>query len=130
MDKLKQNAGDVQMDFNKILESNQLFDIELNINKQNVNGVLGASLLYWYVYLDSLPIVKKLLEKGADPNQTDIHGRSPLEVGAYYGLFDICKILLEYGARIDEYCIRRAKHGWNGKCQTEVLKLLEEWQNK
>ncbi|MBP1917527.1 ankyrin repeat protein [Lederbergia galactosidilyticus] len=107
MDKLKQNAGDVQMDFNKILESNQLFDIDLNINKHNVNNeVLGANLLFWHVYLDNLLIVKKLLEKGADPNQTDIHGRIPLEVGAYYGLFEICKVLLENGAKIDEYCIR------------------------
>jgi|SRR5699024_1237743 len=119
------------MDFNKILDSNQLFDIELNINKYNVNNeVLGASLLYWNVYFDNLLIVKKLLEKGADPNKTDVYGRSPLEVGAYYGLFEICKVLLENGAKIDEYCIRWAKHGWNGKCQNGVLKLLEEWQNK
>lgn len=119
------------MDFNKILESNQLFDIDLNINNYNVNNmVLGASLLYWYVYWDDLLIVKKLLEKGADPNQTDAYGRSPLEVGAYYGLSEICKVLLENGAKIDEYCIRWAKHGWDGKCQKRVLKLIEEWRNK
>ncbi|MEC5424305.1 ankyrin repeat domain-containing protein [Virgibacillus sp. C22-A2] len=120
-----------QLDFIKILESNELNQIDLNINKYNVNNkVHGASLLYWNVYLNNISIVKKLLELGANPNQKDSYGRIPLEIGAYFGFYQVCKILLESGADIDENCVQRAEHGWDGNKQVEILKLFEEWQSK
>lgn len=42
--------------------------------------------------------VKRLLEEGADPNETDEHGLTPLHLVALYNKPEIADILLQHGA--------------------------------
>ena len=46
-------------------------------------------------------MVDLLLEKGADPNSTDCHGRPALIIVVETGQPDIVKLLLDYGANIE-----------------------------
>ncbi|CAK1544926.1 unnamed protein product [Leptosia nina] len=43
-------------------------------------------------------LVEKLLQAGADPNNTDKHLRSPLHLAACRGYAEVVKILIKYGA--------------------------------
>lgn len=42
--------------------------------------------------------VKRLLERGVDPNARDSSGKTPLHWAAYVGSYHIAKMLLDYGA--------------------------------
>ena len=66
------------------------------------------ALLFSYrsvLYIASLTgypqIVSLLLDNGADPNQKDIHGWTPLHRAALWGYVDIAKMLIENGANIN-----------------------------
>lgn len=46
--------------------------------------------------------VRKLLQNGADPNQYNKEGWTPLTVAAYQrGRSEICQLLIDYGAHVD-----------------------------
>ncbi|MCM3570494.1 ankyrin repeat domain-containing protein [Neobacillus mesonae] len=125
----KNRQRDSQMDYIKILNSNDLLMLDEYLNNHNVNEKVNCeSLIYWAVFNNKLPFVKRLLELGVDPNQRDALGRSLLEIGSYFGFYEVCKALLEKGARIDEDCFRRAENGWDGNRQSEIIELLHEWQ--
>lgn len=118
-----------QMDYIKILDFNDLKKLDEYLSDHDVNEkVNGESLIYWAVFNNKIPFVKRLLELGADPNQRDALGRSLLEKSSYFGFYDVCKVLLEKGAKIDEDCFRRAEKGWDGFRQNEIIELLQEWQ--
>ncbi|WP_339216991.1 ankyrin repeat domain-containing protein [Ornithinibacillus sp. FSL M8-0202] len=126
--------GEVQRDPDRnlmnLLESNNVDELVSYIDEHDVNQEInGASLLYWAVFLNQAQIVKKLLELGADPNKKDLHGRSPLEVGAYCGFYNVCKLLLVFGAKT-EGALQRAEEGWNENYQEEIVKLIQDWKNK
>ncbi|MGH7144568.1 MAG: ankyrin repeat domain-containing protein [Planctomycetota bacterium] len=56
----------------------------------------GESLLHEYVSLNDWREVNMLLSHGADPNLRDRQmGRTPLQMAAALGSFDVCKSLLE-----------------------------------
>ncbi|AIF42144.1 ankyrin repeat domain-containing protein [Virgibacillus sp. SK37] len=117
--------------FMEILESNNTSKLAEYVKNHNVDHEInGNSLLYWAVYMNQIQIVKELLKLGADQNKKDLYGRSPLEIGSYYGFYEVCKVLLENGVMVDENSLNRARRGWGGNRQSEILKLLEEWQNR
>jgi hypothetical protein len=87
----------------------------------------GQSLLYWAVFYNQLEFSKKLIEIGADVNQKDSFGRSPLSVSCFFGFIDLARLLLKNGAVIDFTCMDSAYYGWDGKIQTEILNLLSKW---
>lgn len=125
-------SGEVQRNPDRnlmnILESNNVDELVSYIEEHDVNQEInGASLLYWAVFLNQVQMLKKLLELGADPNKKDLHGRSPLEVGAYFGFYKVCHLLLEYGAKT-EGALQRAEEGWQDNYQKEIVKLIRGWK--
>jgi ankyrin repeat protein len=56
------------------------------------------SELHIAAYEGDVERVKKLLEKGANPNIQDEVGRTPLRNAAFKGHVDVVKLLLEHGA--------------------------------
>lgn len=118
-----------QMEYIKILDSPDLIKLDEYLSKHEVNEkVNGESLIYWAVFHNNLPFIKRLLEIGADPDQRDSLDRSLLENASYFGFYDVCKTLLESGAKIDDNCFRRAENSWDGFSQSEIIELLHEWQ--
>jgi hypothetical protein len=59
----------------------------------------GDSLLA--AYYGQAGAVSLLLARGADPNQTDAKGQTPLAGVAFKGLIDIASLLVAAGARVD-----------------------------
>ena len=45
--------------------------------------------------------VRELLERGANPNTRDEHGRTPLHAAAYHGHAEVARLLLEHGADVN-----------------------------
>jgi ankyrin repeat protein len=45
-----------------------------------------------------------LLIKGIEIESKDVDGRTPLMNAAYYGHVEICKLLLDHGAKIESKC--------------------------
>lgn len=79
--------------------------------------------------MNDLDTVKKLLDdKDVDVNETDQIGRTLLQIACYFGFYEVCKVLLERGANVDDESLRRAKYGWDGYRQSEIIELLHEWQ--
>ncbi|MBD7937613.1 ankyrin repeat domain-containing protein [Cytobacillus sp. Sa5YUA1] len=119
---------DSQLDYIKILNSNNFKKLDEYLNNHEVNEkVNGESLIYWAVFNNKLPFVKRLLELGADPNQLDTLGRSLLEIASYFGYFEVCKAVLEKGANVNENCLQRSRYSWNSQSQNEIIELLNEW---
>jgi len=55
----------------------------------------------WAVMSGDIRDVESLLASGANVNETDSHGWTPLMHAAFYGLHDIAIILINGGASID-----------------------------
>ncbi|KAN0139370.1 hypothetical protein V8E53_002871 [Lactarius tabidus] len=51
-----------------------------------------------------VPIVRRLLELGADPNIPDNKYKTPLHQTASRGWLEVARLLLSYGAKVDENC--------------------------
>lgn len=58
----------------------------------------GWTFLHWAAFNGHIDIVKLLIEKHANVNVTDKHGRTPLYLSLRYGYEDIVETLLEHGA--------------------------------
>ena len=84
-----------------------LLERNADVNLQNNRGatplfeVLDDSLQGKGVVVD---IVRRLLEHGADPNirASDNSGLSPLHLASQKGLLEVVRLLLSYGAKVDE----------------------------
>jgi len=85
--------------------------------------------LFKAVYLIDIAKVMELLnDQNVDVTETDQLGRTPLQIACFIGFYEVCKKLLEKGARIDEDCFQRAQNGWDGFRQNEIIELLQEWK--
>eukprot|EP00758_Cryptobia_borreli_P006834 Tbor_TRINITY_DN5210_c0_g2::TRINITY_DN5210_c0_g2_i1::g.16210::m.16210 len=62
-----------------------------------------ATMLHWACYNGSLDIVKILISFGANPNQTEIDGKTPLHWAAFEGYYEICKYLLNKAPNINPF---------------------------
>ena len=117
------------MDYLDLLDSNDAEGLVGYLRKHDVNGEhKGQSLLYWAVQNNNFEFTKLLVHHGADVNHCDRLGRTPLQIACYFGFVQIAIFLLENGADMAG-CIVRAKHGWDGHIQTEIIELLKHWEN-
>jgi ankyrin repeat protein len=66
----------------------------------NVRDRHGRTPLHYAIMLDG-PL-RLLLDHGADPNARDKEGKTPLHYAVAHGRSDAVKLLLEYGAEVDE----------------------------
>lgn len=83
--------------------------------------------LFKAVYLNDIAKVMKLIDdQNVDVNEMDQLGRTPLQIACFFGFYEVCKKLLEKGARINEDCFQRAENGWDGFRQNEKIELLQE----
>jgi ankyrin repeat protein len=54
-------------------------------------------------------VLDLLLQRGADPNATDVHGRVPLTEAALWGRLENVKVLLRYGAEKELDSVRNGQ---------------------
>lgn len=73
-----------------------------------VESSLGRSLLHLAVLAGRPEVVDQLLERGASPNATDNHGRTPLDYASRYGHETVAEQLADVGAvHGDEVVVER-----------------------
>ncbi len=114
----------------KSLKDNDISALVQFVKTHDVNEeVQEQSLLYWAVFYNSIDFSKKLIEMGADVNHKDPLGRSPLSISCFFGFIDLTRLLLENGAVIDITCVERANYGWDGNIQTDILKVLHDYES-
>lgn len=71
-----------------------------NVNEKSVSGYT-ALINVMYKLFDSdqlLPMVKRLVEFGAETDVVTRYGESPLSVSSHFGRFDVVRFLLDSGA--------------------------------
>jgi ankyrin repeat protein len=118
------------LDYINLLHRNDTEGLDEYLRKHNVNEEYkGQSPLYWAVNMNNLQFTKLLVHQGADVNQRDCLGRTPLLIACFFGYVQIASFLLENGADMAG-CLERAKHGWVNHLQTEIIKLLKQWEKK
>lgn len=91
-------------------------------NQMGIYPLLGALLL------ESVPLVQLLLEKGAQPNRTDVHGGSLLMYAIQRQLEEIVSLFLQYGAdphQRDSEGDTPLMYAAAGRSSNIVLALLE-----
>ena len=104
-----------------------LLEHNADINSQNR---VGGTPLYWVLYHCGshgkfVDMVRRLLEHGADPNICNKEHTFPLHEASSQGLLEAARLLLSYGAKVDE-------KGGGGKtplqlaASDEMAKLLLE----
>ncbi|SMQ80644.1 Ankyrin repeat-containing protein [Bacillus sp. OV166] len=118
------------MDYFNLLYRKDNAGLDKFLKKHDVNEQFqGQSLLYWAVHNNNFQITKLLVNRGANVNQCDRLGRTPLLIACYFGFVEIAAFLLDNGAEIDG-CLERAKQGWDNHIQTEIIELLKQWGKK
>lgn len=116
------------MNYIELLQANDVTGLGKYLETHSVNEeVQGQNLLYWATFMNNQKFCKLLIERGADVNQKDSMGRTPLSTACYFDFTTTSKLLLENGARIDLSCMDRAYWGWENNIQVETLKLLREY---
>ncbi|KAL2318102.1 hypothetical protein Fmac_031978 [Flemingia macrophylla] len=76
-----------------------LADVERMLARVKMD--LPISLSFAVLERDDDLLLRKLLKKGSDPNETDSKGKTALHVAASSGNKDCVSVLLEYGARVN-----------------------------
>ena len=84
----------------------------------------NRNLLYLAAKSGFYEICEFLLEKGMDPNDTQINESTPLHAAAFYDHFNVVKLLLEYGAKTkikNEYDHTPFDEGYSQKIKETIL---------
>ncbi|KAI9697118.1 MAG: hypothetical protein M1820_007933 [Bogoriella megaspora] len=112
---------------NKIVASLVSQDLDLDAPGSRFGGTaLRAAVLRQHI-----PVMKILLEAGADQNKSDFTDVTPLHTAATYGNVEVVKMLLKFGAKVDARdCTGQTPLDWAEKArQSEVLRLLRGTQS-
>ncbi|QKX59877.1 uncharacterized protein TRUGW13939_07019 [Talaromyces rugulosus] len=91
-------------------------------------GDLNASPLCIAAHIRSYPIVKLLIENGADVNVADNGGLFPLHHAAHNGHMEMVSLLLKHGAKVDPHENNRKSPLWLAAQfeKTEIVRVLLE----
>jgi ankyrin repeat protein len=73
---------------------------ESNHSKAAARAAGYRTPLMWAAYHNNLPMIRLLLERGADPNQATIYG-SPLSQACWNDSVEAARILIDRGAKVD-----------------------------
>ena len=105
-----------------------LLDCKADINSQNENGTTPLMMASAEANPQTLPMVRLLLENGADPNVEDDDGMTSLHVAVYAGSLDVVRLLLEHGANVEPGVgvVRTPFQIASEKGHHDVAKLLSE----
>lgn len=115
--------------FFDLLQSENKISLDEYLKTHDINEEhQGQTLLYWSVYHRNLDFVKNLVEKGADFNKPDKHGRTPISTACYFGFVEIVEYLLTLQGINTKACWERAQRGWDRHEQTEILDLLKTYR--
>lgn len=80
----------------------QLVNSNKGIAKTTILGsadeTMGCTALHYAVFYNHIDVVRYLVENGANVNQQNLSGLTPLFWSLDQGLYDIAKVLLEHGA--------------------------------
>ena len=81
-----------------------LLEHNANVNSQDINGEtpLYGVLSHRRSNKKFVDMVRLLLEHGADPNISTNNHRTPLHEASSHGLLEAARLLLRYGAEVDE----------------------------
>lgn len=71
-------------------------------------------------------IVRRLLSRGVDPNKRDESGSTAFMYACDQGHVDIAKMMIEYGARVNDDSITSPLILATAKCHVDIVKLLLE----
>jgi ankyrin repeat protein len=77
----------------------------LSPNEEHVQ-IPGKTALHFAACEMYPQVLELLLERGADPNAADVHGRVPLAEAALWGRLENVQVLLKYGADKELECVR------------------------
>lgn len=79
-------------------------DVEVNAKSLGLNTPLAyaSGYLQGYKHKPNIQVIEMLLAKGGDPNLVDASGYFPLHYAAQSGHPDVVKLLLDYGAEVDQ----------------------------
>ena len=95
---------------NDLAQVRKLLASGANVNERTNNGetALYEAIERLNLNSDNLPVVKGLLDAGADPNETSIFGSRPLMLSLTrdYGNPDVTLLLLRSGAHVPRGCDR------------------------
>ncbi|MGG3772957.1 cyclic-phosphate processing receiver domain-containing protein [Heyndrickxia faecalis] len=120
------------MDYIQLLRANNVTGLRKYLETNHVNEEInGQSLLYLAVIMNNQKFCKLLIDWGADVNQKDSMGRSPLSTACYFGFTAIVELLIQKVAQIDSTCMDRAYNGFERNVQKDILKILQKhcWAN-
>jgi len=102
------------------------------IKKMNPSESLMSVIEEYNGIGDLVEMIKKILENGADPNYRDMHSSSALEISVEKGYYDVCEILLKFGANPDQYKHEKCDDLMKKHCcgdsrmRINVVKAIEE----
>ena len=98
------------------------FMLSLNVYNINLRQIAGCTAFYVACKMNHLPIVKLLLENGADVDIPDEDGHTPLLSSIGTGKVELFTMLLEHGARPTVEALEFAKLAG----RSQMRKILEE----
>jgi len=95
------NGISLMMQYVKKVKDKALFQLLLDHHADINARTAYFSMLGNAVNEEAIEFIQWLLDKGADPNLSDEHGKTPLMVASSLGYANITSLLLAHGAEVD-----------------------------